>query len=433
LTATPPVGKGEKAVAEWIQAMGGKAVWADGAIQEVSLGSTPVTDLQLEVLGELPNLRRLDLRSTEIGDLGIQFFSRAEKLTELALDHTLTTDQGLAHLASLKSLRKVGLGYTLVRGEGFADLKDLEALAQVSLAGAPVTDSGLKQLALVKNLDHLSLNHTDITNEGMSQLKNLKKLTHLNLAGTDIGDEGLAQLGEMSGLVELALSYGRFTDKGLKSLEGLGSLRVLELVRTRVGEAGLQSIAQLKSLTSLNLDYAGVTDVSYAGVRERTGDAEERAARLPHHLGSRLQSADPAWKLSCARHRCTRRGISPACAAQKGGSGRGWVADRLPPLGLPLIRCARGRNSKIDFAYLRLTYEHPSPPAWHRRCTRSGEQFSGRAAGSHARRHRKDASSGSRVEAAPSRFRRDRLQSSRARATNCGNRGRGVEVPSTPG
>ncbi|MSO21929.1 MAG: hypothetical protein EXQ58_01465 [Acidobacteria bacterium] len=38
-TATLPVGKGEKVVAGWIQAMVGKAVCADGAIQKVSLWS----------------------------------------------------------------------------------------------------------------------------------------------------------------------------------------------------------------------------------------------------------------------------------------------------------------------------------------------------------------------------------------------------------
>ena len=54
-----PVGKGEKAAAEWIQLMGGKVVWAEGSIQNISLASTSITDSQLEVLGELPNLREL--------------------------------------------------------------------------------------------------------------------------------------------------------------------------------------------------------------------------------------------------------------------------------------------------------------------------------------------------------------------------------------
>ena len=66
-TATLPIGKGEKAVADWIQAIGGKAVWADGSVQEVSLASTAVTDSQLEVLRELPNLTKLDLGAPREG------------------------------------------------------------------------------------------------------------------------------------------------------------------------------------------------------------------------------------------------------------------------------------------------------------------------------------------------------------------------------
>jgi hypothetical protein len=37
-----------------------------------ALASSAVTDSQLEVLRELPNLHKLDLRSTEIGDLGVR-------------------------------------------------------------------------------------------------------------------------------------------------------------------------------------------------------------------------------------------------------------------------------------------------------------------------------------------------------------------------
>jgi Leucine-rich repeat (LRR) protein len=55
-----PAGNGERAIADWVHRLGGKAELRGGTVVAVSLASTPVTDSQLSNLSSLTSLERLD-------------------------------------------------------------------------------------------------------------------------------------------------------------------------------------------------------------------------------------------------------------------------------------------------------------------------------------------------------------------------------------
>jgi len=264
--ATPrlPAPRDDKAIAEWVQSLGGKALLKGGRLREVSLASTPITDAQMELLAGLAGIEKLDLAFTEVGDVGARSLGGLAALTELDLSHTTLTDRGLEHVAGLRSLRRLSLNETLVGGQGLGHLAGLAALQELNLAGLAVGDDGLRRLAAFSSLERLSLAHSDSTDSGLAHLATLTRLRRLDLTGADIGDRGLAHLGRLASLEDLSLGHGRFTDKGIESLQPLTKLAVLELVRTRVSDRGLESIGKLQNLVRLNLDYTAVSDAGLA-------------------------------------------------------------------------------------------------------------------------------------------------------------------------
>jgi Leucine-rich repeat (LRR) protein len=83
--AIRPSGTSEKAIAEWIKALGGKAEFKDGKLRAVSLVSTSISDAQLEYLSGLGNLETLNLQATETGDLGLSALKSLTGLKQLVL------------------------------------------------------------------------------------------------------------------------------------------------------------------------------------------------------------------------------------------------------------------------------------------------------------------------------------------------------------
>src|SRR5260221_10970738 len=93
--------KGEPAIADWLRSIGAKVQMRDGHIATLSLRSTLITDRELEVLANLPQLEEVNLRDTEISEIGIAHLSSVRSLRNLDLGFTLLSDSALSHLASL--------------------------------------------------------------------------------------------------------------------------------------------------------------------------------------------------------------------------------------------------------------------------------------------------------------------------------------------
>ncbi len=200
---------GEKAVAEWVRAIGGQAVAENGKLLEISLAGTGVTDRLLQNLEGLNSLKKLALRSTEIGNLGVAQLAKLTALEELDLDGAAISDDGLAPLANLKRLRALRLSHTEMSGAGLKHLRGLP-LEKLDLSSAPVTDRSLVNLSSIATLRDLGLAYTDVTDAGLGHLESLAALSRLDLGGTDIGDKALPETGPHDGAaVALAQLYAR--------------------------------------------------------------------------------------------------------------------------------------------------------------------------------------------------------------------------------
>ena len=72
-------GKGEKALAAWVEAMGGHAKFAQDRLTAISLANTSVTDQQLVNLREAPALQTLSLETTQNRRSGLQTIRSARR------------------------------------------------------------------------------------------------------------------------------------------------------------------------------------------------------------------------------------------------------------------------------------------------------------------------------------------------------------------
>ena len=261
-------GKGEDAIANWLQSVGGRLRRRDGRVAAVALDSTSITDREVAVLQELRSLEELSLRDTEISDLAAAHLMTIGTLRRLDVSHTLLDDAALDKLGALTGLRSLDVAHTLVEGPGLKALAGLNALAEINLGNTPLGDEGLGHVARLTGLKKLTLSYTDVSDDGLAQLASLTGLVYLDVSGADIGDKGLAAIAKMTALEDLRLNFGRFTDAGLQAIASLPALKRLALSHTRFTNAGMAAIGRLATLESLDLNY---TPIGNAGIARLSG------------------------------------------------------------------------------------------------------------------------------------------------------------------
>lgn len=255
LRQSKPSAATPEAIAEWVKKLGGKATIREGAVVEVDLSRTPVTDTQLQHLKPLTGLQSLNVGTTEVGDLGVSSLASLTELRSLNLSHTMTSDKGLAVVAKLPRLKELAVRYTLV--ENVVAPPEVEIL---SLEGCSIGDDAIEKLAGLTKLHQLDLSYTEVTDAGIAHLTKLPALKFLDLNATELSDDALKEIAQITSLDHLRLNYGRFTDKGVQMLSSLKNLVTLEMARTRVTDESMPALASLSQLRRLNLDYTNVSD-----------------------------------------------------------------------------------------------------------------------------------------------------------------------------
>jgi cell wall assembly regulator SMI1 len=186
---------------------------------DVWLRGPQVTDVALDHLKDVGELRSLDLRDAAVTDTGIKALKDLTTLKTLSLGGTQITDRGLKELKNLKSLQTIWLDNTRVTGAGFEDFKGFENLNCLDLRESPVTDDGLRAFRALKNVRTLYLMNTKVTDAGVKELKEVTRLEDLYLGGTQITDAGLKELKDLQNLRRLDLSSTKVAMRGLKVLQ----------------------------------------------------------------------------------------------------------------------------------------------------------------------------------------------------------------------
>jgi Leucine-rich repeat (LRR) protein len=228
---------------------------------EVDLSNTGVTNADLQLLKDLPDLRVLILggtQGTKVTDKGLEHLKGSVNLQRLHLYGTPITDEGLVHLKGLTDLRLLNLVGTRVSTDGLKHLKGMTKLEQLDYYG--IDDVGLAHLKGLTNLKTLHLQRCTVTNAGLEHLAGLTNLQSLHFGSAKITDDGLNHLKKLTALRDLSLDAppGHFgggnpiTDAGIEHLKRLTKLEILNIGHTQVTSAGVKQI--LKGLPKLKIE-----------------------------------------------------------------------------------------------------------------------------------------------------------------------------------
>ena len=237
------------------------------ALEYLYLGSTDVTSLA--DLGELKNLKHLDLSETRVDDAGLTALGTFPKLETLILSNTDVLGPGLAGLKDATQLSLLKLNGTRINDAALAELVELPKLRRLEVSSTRITDATLVRIARAKGLffgPHLT-GHDD----------GVERLSYLDIYGTNVSGDGIRHLGALKGLRELYAGGTGADDASIAALSGLGDLFHLDLQGTRITDASLETIGQFKNLNSLNLSGTAVTG---SNISKLSGIEELRTLNL---------------------------------------------------------------------------------------------------------------------------------------------------------
>lgn len=253
---------------------------SDGVIIGVTMLNAETTDEHLSQLASYPELQRLKIQECEgIDGSGLAVVGELPELTRVELLLSPITDEGVLHLGKASSLTEVLFLDIPVGNEGLAFLAQCPQLESLRLEQLAITDPALNHLATLENLKSLSLEGSEgIDGSGFDSLSGLTALGEVNLMGTGVlpdhagnlqalshvpvirldsqlvNDEVAEVLGTLSGLERLSLYKSSITDAGLVPLARLEQLRRLELSEcSQLTSAGLEAFQSHPSLAELDL------------------------------------------------------------------------------------------------------------------------------------------------------------------------------------
>lgn len=251
---------------EWLSRWLGPDYLGDVA----SVGEVSIDDDLMPAIGELRELRYLDVGVSGAPGPYMARLGRLKKLESLYLDEAKLTDDDLAHLSSMSELRELDFDADLVTDAGIRHLAKLSHLKGLALSGSDVTT--LEPLRGLPSIGFVYLEGSRITDDGLAAVAGYRGLGGLYLGGTAITDRGLAHLKSLPNLALLDLSSTRITDAGLVHLHGLCRMEVLNLSRTAVTDAGLAALAgtpMMESCVQLVLIDTQVTPAAAESFRTR--------------------------------------------------------------------------------------------------------------------------------------------------------------------
>ncbi|MDP7009756.1 MAG: hypothetical protein QF685_00105 [Verrucomicrobiota bacterium] len=114
-----------------------------GKIEQLLLMNAPLTDLGADRISKLTDLTALNLVDTQISDEGLKHIGNLPNLRKLELGRNKNiTDAGVQHLMGLKKLEKLNVSYTRVGDKGLMKLGELPSLNYLDLRRSRVTPAG---------------------------------------------------------------------------------------------------------------------------------------------------------------------------------------------------------------------------------------------------------------------------------------------------
>lgn len=248
-------------------------------LRDLILYDNPITDIGMTHLRGLRKLQVLDIRKTKITDRGLHLLPELPRLRKLWLDETDVTDGGLKSLEKFPNLKFLSLRETRVTGAGMRYVRRLQDLEGIELSETAVGDNASEYLNALPQLKSLDLFGTKITDNGIERLRTLRNLEYLDLSHTGASNNSMPFLGQLQNLEFLSLIDNQVTDAGIEELVGpspveatervpnLRKLKTLRLDGTKISDDSLPVLKRLESLEDLWLMSTHVSDTAVAELK----------------------------------------------------------------------------------------------------------------------------------------------------------------------
>ena len=224
---------------------------ADGRVTSLALAHTNLTGTMPAALGDLADLRDLDLSGNRLrGPLPAALGGLAD-LTDLDLGGNRLHGSLPAALGDLANLETLDLGGNRLHGSLPAALGDLTNLETLDLGGNRLSGGVPATLGGLANLETLDLHGNRLRGVIPLTLSGLADLEELDLSGNRLRGPLPAALGGLTDLEELDLSGNRLDGPLPLWLGGLTDLEVLDLSGNRLDgplPAALGDLAHLEVL-----------------------------------------------------------------------------------------------------------------------------------------------------------------------------------------
>lgn len=277
---------------------------------------TEISDREMRLIADCPNIVRLEIPHSEVGNAGLANLVALEHLEKLDLSATQVTDRGLRHLVQMRSLKELKLNHTELTGAGFQHLarcpqletlevlqsdiptdyaeyfgritslrslnlaagrferfrlRGLRRLRTSILHGSDCTEFELADLPMLESLSiscnriarlvlrdlprltTLSIHAESISEEAVECIGNVPALRHVYLTRSSVSNEGLKAIGRLSNLEELGLWDTSIDDIAMDAFGGLRRLKELSLHAPAVTVQGLNQLRHLRGLEDLTL------------------------------------------------------------------------------------------------------------------------------------------------------------------------------------
>ena len=298
----PPTDDPERALAEWVIALGGRgtlalsnggrrtfgdevplprgkfavtgvslppesaALWAEDDLERfrgrtslVALRlyhSAALTDAALTPLGELP-LTSLELDGTvRVGGRTVAGFQRLKSLSLLSVPQL--DDEDMAAIGKLARLESLAVDSPRITPKGLAALKNPALRSLVLGEHVGVRPDHIRVLQGLPLEEFES--HAGMTDNAFLELAVAHNLKRVRVRQTTLTDESLKAVLGLGRLEELRIVGSAITGPGLEHLEERTDLRILDLTDGKVEDAGLAPLAILTNVRELRLANCPITD-----------------------------------------------------------------------------------------------------------------------------------------------------------------------------
>ncbi len=270
-------------------------------LKSLDAAGSAVTDQGIRLIGQFPELSKVDLSFLQINGAGIEGLQSLSNLRELTLiSVTMGNSAGWRHLGKLSQIETLNLTSTNITDADVPNLVSMTGLKDLNISNTALTDAALVHLAKLANLEILRMeSNRQIHGVGLKafvQKKQKPGLRCLHATSTPLNRDGLINVKKMGSLEVFENHSAQLTDQLLFELKGATNLKTLTIGNNQLTDASGLTIRTMRNCEHGNQHIS--TDASGLTIRTMRNLENLDLSHIPTVTEKLLMSLGPLSELS---------------------------------------------------------------------------------------------------------------------------------------